>query len=165
LALVSIIIFGVFTVEGFSQSGQKDFLLVSTHANLQPQRTSHSTILLEAGGLSFIYSLNYEHFFSPYNISARIGVGSIGVTSDPDAIANASISYFLFSGEHHCELGLGAAYLFGDRVVPWLIGLRLGYRFRPIQGGFNFAITFTPLSNGLDTQILPWAGISLGWGF
>jgi hypothetical protein len=53
--------------------------------------------------------------------------------------------------------------------------VRIGYRYQPLSGGFNFGLTFTPLVSVNDfppsvnflqrLYIQPWGGISLGWGF
>lgn len=124
----------------------------STQASVQAERTAWNTVHLELAGVGFLFSLSYERFFSE-GTAIRFGGPAPFVT----------FSGFIGEGEHRFEIGGGFVLVDVGAIRSSLVlysALRLGYRYQPLKGGFNFAITFTP------TELFPlWGGISLGWGF
>jgi hypothetical protein len=136
-------------------------MVQSTQASVRLERTAWNTVHLELLGVGFLYSLSYEGFFSE-GTAIRFGAG----WSPSTLFVPLTFSGFIGDGEHRCEIGAGGVYL-SDNVGGFLHSnsglywaLRIGYRYQPLKGGFNFAITFTP------TEYFPlWGGISLGWGF
>ncbi len=125
----------------------------STQASMKAERTAWNTVHLELAGLGTLFSLSYERFFSE-GTAIRFGLGLSPFVT---------FSGFLGEGEHRFEMGGGFVLVDGGgiRSNPVLYSaLRLGYRYHPLKGGFNFAIAFTPI-----LSLAPWGGISLGWGF
>ncbi len=134
----------------------------STQASVQAERTAWNTVHLELLGNGLIGSISYEGAVSKY-LTLRLGLGftPLGV------IVPITLNGFIGERDHLCEISAGAVW---TRTDPrgggdFELGatFRLGYRYQPLHGGFNFGAAFTPfiLSNGFQ----PWGGISLGWGF
>lgn len=139
----------------FAQTVVKDSAQVaqSTQASVQVERTAWNTVHLELAGLGTLFSLSYERFLSE-GTAIRFGIGLSPFVT---------FSGFLGEGEHRFEIGGGFNLVDGGgiRSSPVLYSaLRLGYRYQPMKGGFNFALAFTPI-----LSLAPWGGISLGWGF
>lgn len=125
----------------------------STQANVQAERTAWNTVHLDLAGLGSLFSLSYERFFSE-GAAIRFGIG-------PSSFV--TFSGFIGEGEHRFEIGGGFVLVDNGAIRSSLAlysALRLGYRYHPLKGGFNFAIAFTPI-----LSLAPWGGISLGWGF
>ncbi|MBL7993469.1 MAG: hypothetical protein JNN25_18670 [Candidatus Kapabacteria bacterium] len=144
----------------------------STQANVQAERTAKETVFLELLGNGFAYSLNYERFLSE-QYAYRIGFSTLPPYY---YFLPLSASYFIGQNEHRLEMGGGGVLALLPRiqqnvsVIPaFFLVLRLGYRYQPLNGGFNFAVTFTPLwdvgHNLWSPRVSPWGGISLGWSF
>lgn len=163
-------------------------LAAQTHDSTQIlSRTARNVVFVEGLGNGIVYSVNYERFLSDV-ISLRVGFSWLPVTvfstSQERSILPISVNYFLGQGEHRCELGVGLTVMYSirryrpDPMIPIIPDdpsfylqayptARLGYRFQPMNGGFVFGVTFTPILV-LDTPYTtfqPWGGISLGWGF
>jgi hypothetical protein len=113
--------------------------------------------------------VSYEGFLSN-DIALRLGFSII-----PSVFISLPITVSGFIGreEYRFELGAGynAASTLGNRGFSDPRGVpRIGYRFQPLQGGFNFGITLIPLVQ-IETdyrffiRVQPWGGISLGWGY
>ncbi len=156
--------------------------LVSTasaqHASLPHKDFARHSIFVEIGGSSGLYSLNYDHKLADH-VSLRVGGMYFGL-KDNDTREHVSIitapvmiNYLLGSGSSRLELGVGMllAQARGEVKDPQLeFDIRgwggistVGYRLQPRGGGFLFRIGVTPYFNG--SQIIPWAGISLGATF
>ncbi len=137
----------------------------STQASVQAERTAWNTVHLELLGLGGLASINYERNLSS-NFAIRFGVGvtPIGLWLP------ITFSGFLGEGAHRGEIGCGVIWQRGGLYDSpgFNAGLRIGYRYQPLHGGFNFAATFTPIIFLLDSSspdVKPYVGISLGWGF
>lgn len=132
-------------------------------------RTSWNTVFLEFLGNGGFISASYEGAISS-NLSIRAGIGWTAST----LFMPCTISTYIGANEHRGEVGGGLILLPGYiqqplKEFPFAATARLGYRYHPLLGGLNFGIAFTPiLGYGLSTrtiQVVPWGGISLGWGF
>jgi hypothetical protein len=139
-------------------------------------RTARNTIYLEVLGNGFIYSLNYERFLTD-NFNARIGAEYFSVNADGSGNANllivpATVSFLgLHKGAHGFELGAGIDFVYassktsngdfsqGSTVAGTAIA---GYRYSPLDGGFNLRFAFTPIFN--SNGFLPWFGLAVGFG-
>jgi hypothetical protein len=137
----------------------------STQASVQAERTALNTVHLELLGLGAIYSLSYEGHLSK-NLAARFGAGFTPL----GLYIPFTISGFIGDGKDRCEIGGGVIWQSGNnyRNAGFNAGLRLGYRYQPLGGGFNFAVTFTPIIFLVDysrPNFQPYGGISLGWSF
>lgn len=73
----------------------------------------------------------------------------------------------LFGRKHFFELGIGAAFPFGDGET--LIPCRLGYRFQKENGGLFIKAAYTPIyflgGEYFGRLFKPWGGLSLGYTF
>lgn len=149
----------------------------STNASVvtQQEQSSTNTISVEIGGNALVWlSAHYEYKFAE-NFAFKIGLGLL-----PLSLA-ASINGSIGNGDHRFEYGLGLTFALYPvmGIHPPLIGgaiskslfsaspfhptARLGYRYQPVNGGFNFGIAFIPIF--YQETIQPYGGISLGWGF
>jgi hypothetical protein len=152
-------------------------------------RTANNGLFLELGGNGLLYSLNYERFVSP-DVPLRVGF-MIFSLSARDRVTNesGSISVLAFpltaswlgvrSGSHALELGAGVVIVSARIDVDvdesrsdfqsvefdgtGIVGTGIiGYRYAPLNGGFNFKAAFTPF---IGPGFGPWAGLSFGYLF
>jgi len=135
-------------------------ILLAPAAASAQERTARNGLYVELGGNGGVWSLNYERFVTD-DVSLRVG-GSY--TSISDSLGT-SVSLLTFpltaswlglrSGNHALEVGAGVVFAsatvstssfgaeaFGSGVIGTGI---LGYRYAPLDGGFNLRIAFTPL--------------------
>ncbi len=162
---------------------------LNVHA--QPQGIAKNTIFFELGGNGLIYSINYDRLITK-SFSLRIGYSSfsatvpVGLVSDQISVTiiPAMANYLYGDGSSRLELGAGISFVPSitttqANFLPVLFGQNpsishqsgsgmfftsvIGYRYQPIDGGFNFRIGFTPLI--VNDRVLPWASLSLGWTF
>ncbi|MCU0424514.1 MAG: hypothetical protein MUF71_02690 [Candidatus Kapabacteria bacterium] len=142
----------------------------STQASVQVERTAKKDIFAELLGNGIVYSVNYEWALDSL-YSCRIGFMALPLYL---YFLPITASYFIGQGEHRFEIGGGGVpatvgTLKGEITPAFFLALRIGYRYQPLRGGFNFAATFTPFwdvgSNFWLPRVSPWGGISLGWGF
>jgi hypothetical protein len=157
----------------------------------QTERVAKNSVFVELGGNAGLYSLNYERFFSD-DVGLRLGLMYMsvsGTSSSGTTTSTASASWFgaplMFSylgigGENHkLDLGAGVVLMHLSAGAStfdatasaqgFLVAgtATFGYRYVPVNGGFNFKAGFTPLfiQSAGKTYVLPWAGISVGYGF
>lgn len=161
-------------------------VLMAVATNSRAEEAAN-TIHFELLGNGLLYSINYDRLFS-HNFAGRVGwmYFSGDATSDDPSDPKVTVtmnlvpitgSYLGGPGNHRLEVGGGPvlAFLSAD-VEDGVQGISasglativtiLGYRYQPMDGGFNFRIAFTPhiVING-DTPFLPWGGLSLGYTF
>jgi hypothetical protein len=157
----------------------------------QTERVAKNSVFVELGGNAGLYSLNYERFFLD-EVGLRVGLMYMsvsGTSTSGTGTVSASASWFgaplMFSylgigGENHkLDLGAGVVLMYLSAgastfdATASANGLLVagtatfGYRYVPMNGGFNFKAGFTPLffQSAGKTYFLPWAGISAGYGF
>lgn len=143
-------------------------------------RRALNAVFVEFGGNGLVYSINYERFLSQ-DFSLRAGVGYLSLgSSEFDGGSSASLTTvplmanYLGVGRynHRLELGGGVVLMhmsartydgigsdFGSGFLAAATGC-IGYRYAPLDGGFNFKAGFTPLLSSFG--LLPLAGVSFG---
>jgi hypothetical protein len=143
-------------------------------------RRALNAVFIEFGGNGIVYSVNYERFISQ-DFSLRAGVGYLSLgSSEFDGGASASLTTvplmanYLGIGRynHRLELGAGVVLMsmsartydglgsdFGSGFLAAATGC-IGYRYAPLDGGFNFKAGFTPLLSSFG--LLPLVGVSFG---
>ena len=146
-------------------------------------RTARNTLYFELLGAGVIYSINYERFFNN-DLNGRVGMMYLSANSSDNSGSSASagllivpltVSYMGFrKGPHGFELGAGIDIAYasasassggstsfdsGSNILGTAI---MGYRYAPLDGGFNFRAAFTPLFG--KGGFLPWFGIAVGVG-
>ncbi len=159
--------------------------LLPLDAAAQSKRTAFNTIFVELGGNAVLYSLNYERI-TAQDIALRVGFSYLSLTATSGS-AGASASAvgipitasYLGLGSASSKFELGGGILlerfsgasstgFGDEIevgvfVPMATFIA-GYRYAPVNGGFNFKVGFTPVYHP-DVGFFPWGGLSFGYGF
>ena len=144
----------------------------------EAQQVARNSVYIELLGNGGLYSLNYDRKITD-NVSARVGLMAFGGESiEGDRIGLSLVplmaNYLVGQGNHRLELGGGpvVAYAAGnikeDGIGEFsdfgMIGTAtFGYRYQPLQGGFNFRLGFTPLFSSSD--VAPSFGVSFGYGF
>jgi hypothetical protein len=140
-----------------------------------------NSLYVELGGNAGLYSLNYDRIL--YQKNAFKAVGRVGISAFPqrffDQLAPVlplELTALIGKGNHHLETGIGVAPLLhhvnhreeNTLVTKLELGAfttgRIGYRYQKSTGGFLFRAAFIPIIN-LDSQLVPFAGISLGKSF
>lgn len=145
--------------------------LTSTPAQAQEAKNS---VFTELAGNSLIYSVNYDRRFGP-KWTGRIGVMSAGVGDVSLTFVPIMGNYLLGSGNHRFEIGAGPQ-IFNASIEgsgsfsginesgTFIAGTAtLGYRYQPMDGGFQFRIGVTPSFTAFG--FIPWAGLSFGYAF
>lgn len=148
-----------------------------------------NVVFAEALGSGLLYSVNYERrlpwfelglragaSFFTYAVSSYGGSGNLVLVSFPLQVTyDPSFSARYPAHRLHAALGATVLYLdaasdsrgtsFGGDGAGLGVAAAgaLGYRFLPPDGGFTFAVAFTPLVR--PTGFLPWGGASAGWAF
>lgn len=171
----------------FRRIGFLTLSLLAFTANPRAEEAAN-TIHFELLGNGILYSINYDRLIN-HNFSARVGymyLSAEATSSDPNdptkvtfsmSLIPVTASYLMGPGNHRLELGGGPVIAFvsadiNDGVqgisgsgLASIVGI-IGYRYQPMDGGFNFRAALTPhyVPNG-DTHFLPWGGISLGYTF
>lgn len=149
----------------------------TTHA-----QAARNAAYVELGGNGFLYTLNYERFFTP-KLSARGGLMTFSVSdtdqgTDVSATINVvplTATYFLGT-THRLEVGAGPMLfrLTGEADPPGVASVSaggvtlgatstLGYRYQSPTGGILFRLGITPFMLGGDLSV--WGGLSLGYAF
>lgn len=147
-----------------------------------------NTIHFELLGSGILYSINYDRLFT-HNFAGRVGwmyFSGDAKTDDPDNDPKVTFtmnlipitgSYLAGPGNHRLEIGGGPTLAFfsadiedgvqgiSSSGLATITGI-FGYRYQPMDGGFNFRIAFTPhiIING-HPPFQPWGGLSLGYTF
>jgi hypothetical protein len=138
--------------------------------------TARNAFYIELLGNGLLYSVNYDRLFAD-QISGRVGLMVIGAANDSSAaavIAAPIMANYLFGrGNSHFEAGIGVTVMTGavenvegieDEGFSGAVGTAtLGYRYQRPGGGFVFRAGLTPFFGG--GGILPWFGLSFGYGF
>ena len=137
---------------------------------------SRNAAYFELGGNAVIPSFNYERHFAE-RWYGRVGFSVVvGEDSDGDDDVTFAVplmigGYTNPDGNHHFETAGGVTIVTGDSQDLWdeddeeisnLVGTAtIGYRYQKPGRGIVFRAGFTPIFDGSD--ILPWAGLSLGY--
>ena len=141
-------------------------------------RVANNTFFVELGGNAFLYSLNYERFFTP-RIGVRVGGMYLRGEADDDAFSAAlglfpvTATYLLGQGNGHFETGAGIGFatagvsdseIGDDWEGSTVYGTAtFGYRHQKPEGGVIFRAGFTPIL--VSGNLIPMAGISVGYAF
>ena len=144
----------------------------------QAQDIARNSVYIELLGNGGLYSLNYDRKITN-NVSARVGLMAFGGEStDGDRIGLSLVplmaNYLVGKHNHRLELGGGPVVAYaagnikehgiGEFSDFGLVGTAtFGYRYQPLQGGFNFRLGFTPLFSA--SSVAPSFGVSFGYGF
>ncbi len=145
-------------------------------AGLREEQPNQVTIEVAGRSPSLGAGLAYEHWFNDF-----VGVGaglSAGLTCIECSSSQASFLYVPvyvslavpLGRNHGVSLSAGATFPLGakerDRVVP-----SLGAGYQLLAGGFvlrpSFLLLFGPRygDSGRQTDVMPWFGLQVGWGF
>lgn len=136
-------------------------------------------VYAEIFGNGLLYSFNYDQRFAKRldGLGYKVGLSYLSVNGSGAATFPFGLNYLLGKNGKYFELGLGGTYLIGfdgqntfasgdDRTVEdGLIGnMSIGYRNEPVDGGFLFRATLTPLF-GYGVFWPLYAGVSFGYAF
>jgi hypothetical protein len=139
----------------------------ASDARFAPLKRSKHSVFLELGGAGLLYSANYEFRPAP-EIGMRLGLGAWTVCafSACTTIVPIPASLFVILGgvNNHLEVGVSETALVADHAVAGLPGADLGYRYERPEGGFLFRVGTTPFLLGRSV-VVPWGGISFGYGW
>lgn len=151
--------------------------------SVAPTRTDslHNTraqsIYFELFGPGITFSANYDTRFSQKRdgFGGRAGVGFLAIGGSSFVSVPFQVNYLLGKANRYLEIGLGATYVsytgtgfFSFDNTPTtthnVLGtMTFGYRYQPVDGGFNFRASFNPLFD--SSTFYPFVGISVGYTF
>lgn len=161
-----LIYFLVFLVIGFNESkAQSEF--------------KRNTVFGELGGSSFLVSINYDKRLSKYPEGFGVRVGAGYMAWQDTEIYNFPILVNYLTGKNgkYLELGVGPTIGYAQErkepmdpdlsFEPYLSvfgSINIGYRYQPLNGGFNFRAGISPILN-FDEVIPFWPYLSFGYSF
>jgi hypothetical protein len=124
---------------------------------------TRNNIYLEFFGAGVFYSLNYEILLDR-KLAARIGIEIV----EQGVVEPMTITYLVFDGPGHLELGAGVVSPMYDRVYTSPV-LSIGYRYQPARRGIFFNVGFHFLlsdepAGGIFEKGAP-IGMGLGYSF
>ena len=132
----------------------------------------------ELGGSSVFASLNFDMRFTKQGndgLGFRVGAGSSFGAFDVDKIYTAPIGLNYIFGKRKSGLIIGANSVFAingepkskkyDDFKSVIFSADLGYRYTPINSGFSFQATYTPLFNTAEGTMPFWIGVGLGYSW
>ncbi|MVN89831.1 hypothetical protein GO816_01700 [Mucilaginibacter sp. HME9299] len=136
------------------------------------------SVYAELAGPGLLFSANYDTRFSKARNGwgARAGAGYLSADNNSILTLPVQINYLLGKQGKYFEVGLGATFVstkgsnnddnffvFDDASTT--IGtMTFGYRYQPIDGGFNFRASLNPIFN--KSNFIPYYfGLSFGYTF
>jgi hypothetical protein len=140
--------------------------------------TRAQSIFFELGGPGLLFSANYDTRFSQRRdgFGGRIGLGFIASNGSSLVSVPVQLNYLLGKNSKYFEIGVGASYVSFSSGSDFLsfnstpttshtvLGtMTFGYRYQPIDGGFNFRASFNPIFD--SSNFVPFGGISVGYTF
>ncbi|MGJ1419791.1 hypothetical protein ACR79T_09200 [Sphingobacterium spiritivorum] len=132
---------------------------------------------IEAGGSSTIVALNFDMRFnkdSREGLGLRAGVGNTFGLFDSEAIKDIvvfpiGLNYIYGKKRSALVFGINTSIaLINDKKggeSSFIIAPEVGYRFRPLERGFAFHASYSPLFNTVDGAMPFWFGIGLGYSW
>ena len=137
---------------------------------VDPAPLARHAIYGEVLGNGFLYSVNYEHAWTPL-LRGRVGFEMLRRSS---ALVPAMVAIVTGKGRHHLELGGGALIGIGlfdgeelrnRHLAAGALAVAVaGYRYQRPEGGFIFRAGVTPFI-WLDGGPVLWFGVSVGRSF
>lgn len=152
----------------------------------QPEKFANkNSIEFEIFGHGSFYSINYERLI--INSNRLKTLGQIGFAFYPKSLdimpiwIPVSINQLISFKSNHIEFGVGQI-LFSDQSLSGTVeyklfgSVKIGYRYQNPNGKFLFKAAFTPVidywdatdkdvSGNLQTQFIPWGGLTFGYMF
>ncbi len=132
--------------------------------------SSPFNLYAEAFGTAGFGSINAE-FVRPISSDQGLALRTGYSRLDAATIIPLSVSLLHGPGSHKFEIGAGLSIAFTGSDAYLFPSALIGYRFQSRADGPLFRIGLTPLlltwsDDGItDTFLLPWGGVSFGWGF
>ena len=135
-------------------------------------------VYIELGGPGLLFSANYDTRFSQRRdgLGGRIGLGFIASGGVSVVTVPVQLNYLLGKTDKYFEIGLGATYASFHTGADFLslntnpvtantvLGtMTFGYRYQPVDGGFNFRASFNPIFD--SSNFVPYFGLSFGYTF
>lgn len=133
-------------------------------------------VFMQAGGPGLVISLNYDTRFgnSRTGLGAAAGFGYLPGKGSSLLTIPVQLNYLWGSYQHYFELGAGATFMkyksgtignfipFHDDTNKRFAGTTtIGYRYQPIDGGFNFKASLNPVFD--RDHFYPYAGVGFGY--
>lgn len=141
------------------------------------KNTRAQSVYFELFGPGLTFSANYDTRFSQKRdgLGARAGIGFLAAGGTSFLSVPVQINYLLGKTDKYLEIGAGATYTsytgsgffsFDNTTTTTqkVLGtMTFGYRYQPIDGGFNFRASFNPLFD--SSTFYPFVGFSFGYTF
>lgn len=156
---------------------------LALEGNINTRVTNPSTVSVEVAGRALLYSINFDRVLSE-NISAGLGLGTVGMTYAGGTSANVSATIMPFYGNYYFIKDAGSPFVtaginlvmnsnsvqgltsnagnlqFSSSPIQATFGA--GYEYRS-DNGYLFRITGYGLYAGKN--FAPWLGVGLGYSF
>ncbi len=133
-------------------------------------------VFVEALGGVLLASANFDLRFkndARDGFGARIGYTNTGFLGDDEWISAfpLGINYLYGKGRSGLLLGFTTTFaIIPDNTTAWdyrsaVYAPEVGYRFRPMERGVGFQVTWTPLFNTMDGTKAAWFGVGVGYAW
>jgi len=158
----------------FTKSAFVLLAAISLTANKSNAQATAQNVFIEAGGPGLTFSLNYDTRLNSKRdgIGVRAGIGYLSVDDFSLLSIPLQINYLSGQNGHYFEAGAGATFLrlhsnpdnflFGNGPGVFIGSATLGYRYQPLNSGFNFRANVDPIFD-LHNFDPFWFGISVGY--
>ena len=157
------------------------FFLIGIYESKAQTEFKRNSVFAELGGSAGLISLNFDKRFSksPEGFGVRIGAGYMAWQDTEIFNFPILVNYLAGNNGKYLEMGFGPTIGYAqERSEPNDQGLsfepginfygtiNLGYRYQPVEGGFNFRAGLSPILNFSPIDIFPiWPYLSFGYSF
>lgn len=155
------------------------FFLISFYESKAQTEFKRNSVFAELGGSAGLISLNFDKRFSksPEGFGLRIGAGYMAWQDTEIFNFPILVNYLAGNNGKYFELGFGPTIGYAQErsepndpdlsFEPYLslfCSVNIGYRYQPLNGGFNFRAGISPVINFND--VIPfWPYLSFGYSF
>jgi hypothetical protein len=155
------------------------FIVIVFNESKAQSEFKRNTLFGEFGGSAGLISLNFDKRFSksPEGFGVRIGAGYMAWQDTEIFNFPILVNYLTGKNGKYFELGFGPTIGYAQErqepmdpdlsFEPYLTvfgSINLGYRYQPVNGGFNFRAGISPILN-FDDIIPFWPYLSFGYSF
>ncbi|MDT3404850.1 hypothetical protein [Mucilaginibacter terrae] len=153
------------------------FFCNRTHAQIEEGPRAQN-VYAELLGPGLLFSLNYDTRFGKARNGwgGRAGAGYVSADDNSILTLPVQVNYLLGKKGKYFEVGLGATFISTngsnkeddffvfDDVNTTIGTMTFGYRYQPVDGGFNFRASLNPVFN--KNNFIPYYfGLSFGYTF
>lgn len=139
------------------------------------QAQGQKFVFAEGMGSGLLVTANFDMRFKQgarEGLGARVGYTNVGIFHDQAAsVVPLSINYVYGKQRSGLLVGFNTTFTFMSKdedvwyYRPFMYGPEVGYRFRPMESGLAFQVTWSPMFNTTDDIDARWFGVGVGYAW